>query len=121
MQRLTHLTQWIFIIFGLVTFVWGIVLLIFLPDSPLTARFLTEEERKFAHQRPQAAQKSYKSTSWRKDQFIEALIDPKTWFLFVYNVMICLPNGGLTNVSNLHAPKERPQALTYQPYSSRAS
>ncbi|KAK6387724.1 hypothetical protein LTS17_000993 [Exophiala oligosperma] len=93
--------RWLFIIFGLVTFIWGVVLLIFLPDSPLTARFLTEEERKFAQRRPQAAQKTYKSTRWRRDQFIEALIDPKTWFVFVYTVMVALPNGGVTNFSSL--------------------
>ncbi|KIV88961.1 hypothetical protein PV10_08585 [Exophiala mesophila] len=93
--------RWLFIIFGIVTFIWGIALFILLPDTPLTARFLTKAEQKFALQRPQAAQKSYKSTKWRKDQFIEALIDPKTWFLFVYNVMICLPNGGLTNFASL--------------------
>lgn len=69
----------------------------------MNARWLTEEQRKVAMQRPQAVQKSFKSTKWQKDQFIEALIDPKTWLLAVYNVAICVPNGGITNVSTLCA------------------
>ena len=31
--------RWLFIIFDGATFLWGIVLLIFFPDSPLNARF----------------------------------------------------------------------------------
>jgi len=30
---------------------------------------------------------------------MEALTDPKTWLLFVYNFSISLPNGGVSNVS----------------------
>ncbi|KAE8354353.1 major facilitator superfamily domain-containing protein [Aspergillus coremiiformis] len=45
--------RWIFIILGVLTFIWSILLLWFLPDSPLTAGFLTPEERQLAHLRPQ--------------------------------------------------------------------
>ena len=93
--------RWLFVIFGLVTFVWGIVLLSFLPDAPSTARFLPAADKEYAAQRSQQHTRSFKTTTWRKEQFLEAIKDPKTWFLFVYTVCSTIPNGGLTNVSAL--------------------
>lgn len=91
--------RWLYIIFGIVTFVWGIVLFAFLPDSPKTARFLSPKDQDFANRRPQQNTHSFKTTVWKKDQFLEALRDPKTWFLFIYTVCSTIPNGGITNVS----------------------
>ncbi|KFZ19456.1 hypothetical protein V501_00658 [Pseudogymnoascus sp. VKM F-4519 (FW-2642)] len=93
--------RWLFIIFGGVTFLWGIVLWVFLPDSPLNARFLTPDCRNYAHRRPQQETHSFKNTQWKKDQFIEALCDPKTWLIFVYTFCQNVPNGGLTNFAGI--------------------
>jgi MFS family permease len=41
--------RWLFIIFGLITFTWSLVLMFFLPDSALTTRWLTPHEREIAH------------------------------------------------------------------------
>ncbi len=35
--------------------------------------------------------------TWKKDQFIEALLDPKTWLMFFFNVFVSIPNGALTS------------------------
>ena len=94
--------RWIFIIFGLVTFTWSLVLMFFLPDSALKARWLTPDERKIAHSRPQKNTHSFKSTHWKAYQALEALKDPKTWLLFLYTALTSLPNGGLTNVCLSH-------------------
>ncbi|KAE8310180.1 major facilitator superfamily domain-containing protein [Aspergillus transmontanensis] len=93
--------QWVFIIFGIITLVWSIFQFFVLPDSPLNATFLSPSQRGPAYRRAQACQKTYQSREWKKDQFIEALIDPKTWFLFTYNFLVSLPNGGITNFSSL--------------------
>ena len=93
--------RWLFIIFGIVTFLWGVVLLAFLPDSPLTARFFMPDQRPYAHRRPQQKTHSFKSKEWKKGQFIEALQDPKTWLIFVYTICSCIPNGGLTSFSSI--------------------
>ncbi|TQV90631.1 vitamin H transporter [Cordyceps javanica] len=93
--------RWLFIIFALVTFVWGVVLLIFLPDSPLKARFLTQEERAYAHRRPQQQTHSFKTTDWKRGQFLEALCDPKTWLLCIYTICTSLPNGGYTSFNGI--------------------
>ncbi|KAJ5381674.1 uncharacterized protein N7496_004102 [Penicillium cataractarum] len=90
--------RWIFIIFGIVTFAYGIVFLIFLPDDPRNAQFISKEEGEFIHRRAQQETHTEFSKIWSKSQFIEALIDPKTWLLFVYAMGSCIPNGGLTSV-----------------------
>jgi len=91
--------RWLFIIFGVLTFTWSLVILFFLPDSALKAKWLTPHEREIAHSRPQKRNHSFKSTEWKKSQAIEALKDPKTWLLFLYTAFTSLPNGGYTNVS----------------------
>lgn len=92
-------SQWLFIIFGLITFAWSIVLLLFLPDSPLSARFLKPFEQNIAMVRSQRNLHTRKDGQWKKSQMLEALIDPKTWLLFAYTFLTSLPNGALTSVS----------------------
>lgn len=43
--------QWVFLIEGIPSVLFGIVTWFYLPDFPHTAKFLTEEEREFATQR----------------------------------------------------------------------
>ena len=93
--------RWLFIIFALVTFAWGVILLIFLPDSPLTARFLTPDQQNYAYLRPQQETHSFKTNKWKKDQCIEALLDPKTWLIFIFTVCTSIPNGGFTSFSGI--------------------
>lgn len=93
--------RWLFIIFSLVTFFWSIILFFFLPDSPLNARFLTQDERAYANRRPQQQTHSFKTTEWKKDQFVEALLDVKTWLLCAYTFCTSLPNGGYTSFNGI--------------------
>ncbi|RDW59904.1 MFS allantoate transporter-like protein [Coleophoma cylindrospora] len=93
--------RWLFIIFGLITFFWGIVLIFALPDSPLTARFLTAREREVADRRPQQQQHSFKSTTWSWPQFYEALQDPKSWLLALMIGVASITNGVVSNFGTL--------------------
>ncbi len=71
-----------FIILGVATFLWAFVLLFTLLDSISSAKFLTEQERRFATDRVIIAGTGRtEKTSWQWDQFVECLIDPKTWFV----------------------------------------
>ncbi|BCS18605.1 uncharacterized protein APUU_11433S [Aspergillus puulaauensis] len=93
--------RWIFIIFGIVTFAYGIVLFIYLPDSPRNARFLSKKEGEFVHQRAQQETHTAVSYKWSQSQCVEALVDPKTWLIFVYAMGSCIPNGGLTSFGSI--------------------
>jgi hypothetical protein len=61
-----------YIILGILTFVWGIPLLLFLPDSIEKASFLTEEERKYAADRVVIAGTGRTSNAgYKVDQIVE--------------------------------------------------
>ncbi|KAL2848428.1 major facilitator superfamily domain-containing protein [Aspergillus pseudoustus] len=93
--------QWLFIIFGLVTFLWGILMLFRLPDSPANASFLTEEERAIALHRLASNKAGFKSDKINRGQIMEAFVDPKTYLLAIYILAANIPNGGFTTFSGL--------------------
>ncbi|KAF8077689.1 major facilitator superfamily domain-containing protein [Lyophyllum atratum] len=79
-----HPWQWLMIITGLVTLVVSVLFWFFFPDSPVSARFLTAEERVAAVQRIKVNQQGVENKHWKREQFIEALRDPKTWLLALF-------------------------------------
>ncbi|PBK69556.1 MFS general substrate transporter [Armillaria solidipes] len=96
--------QWLFIIFGLATGLWGVVILFILPDSIESCGFLNEEEKKYAQDRVVLAGtgKASKETSqWKRDQVFECFLDPKTWFFFAISICTQIPNSGTQNFGNL--------------------
>ncbi|PYH48137.1 putative MFS allantoate transporter [Aspergillus saccharolyticus JOP 1030-1] len=93
--------KWLYIIFGLVTLTWGVVMLFRLPDSPTNATFLTPEEKAIAIARLKANRAGYKTNRIDRGQMGEALRDPKTWFLGVLILGCNIPNGGYTTFSGL--------------------
>jgi hypothetical protein len=91
-----------YIILGLLTFLWAIPLLLFLPDSISTATFLTEQERKHAADRVIISGTGRTANApWRFEQVVECLMDPKTWMIFSMSLLTQIPNGGTQNFGNL--------------------
>lgn len=92
----------------------GVCVLIWLPDSPVHAHFLTAEERVACLERVRDDQGGTENKSLKKDQVIEALTDIRTWLIVLTTLLsmflICfhpswhstnkvasIPNGGLSN------------------------
>ena len=73
---------------------WSIFAFIFLPDTPMNAFFLTHQEKVFWIQRLAANKTGIVNNQWKWDQVLEAVIDPKTWLIFFFNIAINIPNGG---------------------------
>lgn len=90
----------LFLLFGGCTIVWGVVMVLFLPNSPGTCRFLTPEERDVAVRRLQTSA-AKQTTNYKMYQVKEALLDPQTWILVVYQFCMNIPNGGLTSFGSL--------------------
>ncbi|KAF8637407.1 hypothetical protein AX17_002902 [Amanita inopinata Kibby_2008] len=88
--------QWLMVITGLITLVTSVLFWFFFPDSPANARFLTPEERVLAVRRIKVNQAGVENKHWKKDQFIEALMDPKTWLLALFAALSQIFNS-LTN------------------------
>ncbi|KAL4955575.1 major facilitator superfamily domain-containing protein [Aspergillus filifer] len=96
-----HIWQSFFWICGSITFAYGIILLIFLPDNPVKARFINEREKAISIERVRANQTGIENKTFRKEQVLEAFLDIRVWLMFLFNIWISIPNGGLTNFSPL--------------------
>ncbi|EFZ00084.2 MFS transporter [Metarhizium robertsii] len=97
-----HPWRWMYIILGLGTFLWAIPMFFLLPDNISKARFLTPDERQIAKNRViVAGTGSTENSSWRWDQVVECLIDPKSWLIFFISLLTQIPNGGTQGFSNI--------------------
>ncbi|KAF8553844.1 MFS general substrate transporter [Imleria badia] len=88
--------QWLMIITGTITLVVAVLYWVFFPDSPTSAWFLTPSERTTAVQRLRENQTGVENKHFKKEQMIEALLDPKTWLFALFSVLDNVPNS-LTN------------------------
>jgi hypothetical protein len=93
--------MYVFLIFGTISITLGIVALIFLPDQPSTAKFLTDEEKVIAAKRVSANRQGIKNRHFKVYQVWQTLRDPKTWILFVMAVGAQIPNSALTQFTSL--------------------
>lgn len=77
--------QWqiLMIIYSGLSLVIGIVIWFRFPDSPVTARFLSDNEKVKAIRRIRSNQSGIETKVWKRDQAIEALKDIKTWLFFL--------------------------------------
>lgn len=80
--------QIIFLFCGLLTIVYAVIVLVYMPDSPMEAKYLTEREKVIAVERLRANQMGVASRNWRWDHFRESMLDLKTWCWFVAIVAI---------------------------------
>ncbi|KAJ7646815.1 MFS general substrate transporter [Roridomyces roridus] len=93
--------QIIFLFTGLLTVVFSIVVYLFLPDSPTTARFLSHDEKILAVERLRANNTGTETKQWKWEQVWECLLDPKTWAWFSMIFLISVPSGGITTFGPL--------------------
>lgn len=95
--------QWraMFWITGGITIVWAVIIGLFMPDSPVTAKFVQPRERAIAIERMRADQTGIENKKFNKRQMREAFTDPKTWLMCLFHLTISIPNGGLTNFGPL--------------------
>ncbi|THH33779.1 hypothetical protein EUX98_g426 [Antrodiella citrinella] len=91
----------IYILLGGLAIIVGICVVLWLPDSPVTARMLTPEERIAALERVRDDQGGTENKTLKKDQVLEALTDVRTWLIVLTTMLTSIPNGGLSNFSNI--------------------
>lgn len=79
----------------------GIIVLAWLPDSPVNAWMLTKEERVASLERVRDDQGGTENRKFKKEQVIETLLDVRTWLIVLATMLTDIPSGGLTNFSNI--------------------
>ncbi|KAG1779834.1 MFS general substrate transporter [Suillus placidus] len=79
----------------------GIIVLAWLPDSPVNAWMLTKEERVASLERVRDDQGGTENRKFKKEQVIETLLDVRTWLIVLATMLTDIPSGGLTNFGNI--------------------
>jgi hypothetical protein len=77
----------IFILLGGLAIIVGLCVLLWMPDSPVHAHRLSEEERIAALERVRDDQAGTQNEEIKRDQIVEALTDVRTW-LVVLSTML---------------------------------
>ena len=75
--------QYIYLLAGSLTFLFGLACFVLLPDSPVDAWFLTPDERVAAVERLRAGQTGVRCVRFKGAQVREALLDVKVWLVAV--------------------------------------
>jgi hypothetical protein len=74
---------------------------VFMPDSPVEAKFLNARDKLVAIERLRMNQMGVMSREWRWDHVKEAIIDLKTWCWFALLLSISIPSGGISTFGPL--------------------
>ncbi|OJJ36668.1 hypothetical protein ASPWEDRAFT_38276 [Aspergillus wentii DTO 134E9] len=93
--------QIIFLFFGLITVAFSSVVLLFMPDSPVRAKFLNEEDKLVAIERLRMNQQGIENHQWKWDHVKEACLDLKSWFWFALMFSVSIPSGGISTFGPL--------------------
>lgn len=92
--------QIFFLIMGLVTTVFGIVCLIFLPDSPTRAKFLNNREKKLVLEHIRKNQTGTENKTFKSYQLKELLYkDKQTWPMIILTIISMVPTGAVNTFS----------------------
>ncbi|OSC99141.1 MFS general substrate transporter [Trametes coccinea BRFM310] len=91
----------IYLMLGALAIATGAAVLLWMPDSPASAHFLTTEERIAAIERIRDGQCGTENKRLKKEQVLEALLDIRTWLIVLATLLTNIPNGGLANFTNI--------------------
>ena len=91
----------VFLVCGGMTVLWGVVLLLFLPDSILSARFFSLEEKALLIARARLAKTGVLNKSIKWNQIREVFLDAQVWILILFVLLNEVINGGVANFGKL--------------------
>jgi MFS family permease len=88
-----------FIVLGLVNICVAVAVLLFLPDHPKYAKWLSAAEKKLLHSRLLADQSGVGERIFDKKAIPEALKDSQIWLLMLATILFTIPSGVITTFS----------------------
>ncbi|OKL62251.1 hypothetical protein UA08_02210 [Talaromyces atroroseus] len=90
-----------FIIIGALCVLWGLVMLVVVPDSPITTRYLTTAQKTIMINRLRENQTGIENRKFKIHQFLEAMADFKVHLFFLIAFFQAIVNGGVTNFGTM--------------------
>ncbi|KAL3462236.1 major facilitator superfamily domain-containing protein [Aspergillus heterothallicus] len=91
----------IFLILGGITVLWGVIMLVFLPDDILSAKRFSLEDKALLVGRGRLARTGILNHQIKWYQIREAFSDPQVWILFLFMLLNETINGGIASFSKL--------------------
>jgi len=91
--------QAIFITYGCISVIWGVFVLIWMPDSPMRAKCFTESDKRLMLERVRTNLTGVQNKRFRREQMIEALLDPQ---MYCYCLVIALPIHFIRSTTSKH-------------------
>jgi MFS family permease len=87
---------------GCLTTVFGIAIIFFLPDNPMSASFLSDEEKIAAIEHVRVNLTGVENKHFKPYQLVELLFkDKETWPLFFITLLAMIDNGAVSNFSSI--------------------
>lgn len=96
-----HSWQALFISYGCISVLWGVFVLIWMPDSPMRAKCFSEEDKHLLVERVRSNQTGLQNKTFRKYQFVEAFTDVQVWCYCAIMAGTTLPTSGLGAFANI--------------------
>ncbi|MCJ1309606.1 hypothetical protein MMC25_003266 [Agyrium rufum] len=90
-----------YIAIGVLTMIIGVLVCVYLPDSPVKAKRFTDAEKVAVLMRVKDNQSGTQNAHIKKDQVIETLKDPRVWLICLATMLSSIPNGGISNFSSI--------------------
>lgn len=88
-----------FVVLGCVTSVIGLATIVLLPDTPMTARFLSEVEKTALLQHVSVNKTGIQNRHFKARHVLEALMDVQLWLMTIITVLISISSGVITTYS----------------------
>jgi MFS family permease len=101
MSPTASISSWktMFLVLGLVTIVVGLFVLLFVPDSPMKAKFLTSEEKVTLLEHIKVNQTGIDSRKFHPRQLLEGVLDLGCWGVFLIILLQSSGSGVVTAYS----------------------
>lgn len=100
-DRVIQSWQALFMTYGCISVIWGLFVLLWMPDSPMRAKCFNEEDKHLMVERVRANQTGLQNKQFRSYQVWEAFRDPQTWCYCGIQVFTTLPTSGLGAFANI--------------------
>ncbi|KAK2596174.1 hypothetical protein QQS21_006379 [Conoideocrella luteorostrata] len=91
-----HPWQYMYLIAGAITFLWGAALYFLFPDTPRDCKGFTEEERKLLLERVRGNNAGAENKHFKPYQLKEALTDYHLWGIITLSTVSCTGSGVVT-------------------------
>jgi MFS family permease len=92
--------QIMYLVVGLITIGAGIIVILFLPDNPMSSR-LTHDEKIMAVSRLRENNTGIENKTFKPYQFREAMTDPQVWLLAFITTAASIPNGAVSSFQSV--------------------